>query len=57
MTIHHDCIHFVSCSRDGLAGSDTCSVCPAYENEYNENRAIKTINEFLNLFRRLKYGH
>ena len=54
-TIHLDCLHFGACSRDGIADNKTCSVCPAYETEYNEKRAIKAIKKFQNLYRRLFY--
>ena len=52
-TIHLDCLHFGACSRTGIAGNDTCSVCTAYETEFNEKRALKAIKKFQNSYRRL----
>ncbi|MBQ4469276.1 MAG: hypothetical protein II917_03955 [Synergistaceae bacterium] len=45
-TMHRDCLHFGACARTGIAGNKTCSVCPAYETDYNEKRAIEAIKKF-----------
>ena len=51
-TMHRDCLHFGACDRTGIAGNKTCSVCPAYETDYNEKRAIEAIKKFQKLLRR-----